>query len=478
MASKISSFQHYIRGTFQEADSFIDIVNPATEEVIGRGPVGSGDVVDKAVAAARAAQPQWAARPAIERAGYLRKITEKIRANVDRLARIVSEEQGKTLSLAKLEVAFAADYIDYMAEWARRIEGEIVSSDRAGEQIFVFRKPLGVVAGILPWNFPFFMIARKMAPALITGNTIVIKPSEETPINCFEFVRLVAETDLPPGVFNVVGGGRDTGAALASHSDVDFISFTGSGPTGSSIMTAAAANVTKVNLELGGKAPCIVLADADLELAVSAIRGTRILNSGQACSSAERVYVQRSVAAEFTDKITSAISATRLGNPLTDTDIDMGPLTNRAGLLKVDAMVQAAIKDGATVRTGGAQRSDGRGFFYAPTVLADCKSDMSIMRDETFGPVLPIQIVEDLEEAITLANDTNYGLTSSVYTRDLSSAMKACRELQFGETYINREHFEAMQGFHAGIRKSGIGGADGKHGLYEYMYTHTVYVQA
>jgi lactaldehyde dehydrogenase / glycolaldehyde dehydrogenase len=473
-----TGYQNYIDGRFSDAPESIEVVNPASGKVIGKTPSSSRAVVDEAVAAARAAQPAWAKKTAIERAGYLRRIAEKVRGQAERLARIISEEQGKTLGLARVEVAFTADYMDYMAEWARRIEGEIITSDRPGEQIFLFRKPLGVVAGILPWNFPFFLIARKMAPALVTGNTIVIKPSEETPINCFEFARLVAETDLPPGVFNVVGGAGETGAALSGHTGVNLISFTGSVETGSRIMAAAAANVTKVNLELGGKAPAIVLADADLDLAINAIRNSRVINSGQVCNCAERVYVQRSIAAEFTEKMAAAMKLAKFGDPLLDESVDMGPLINREGLDKVDAMVRSAVQAGAQVVTGGSIFAEGPGLHYLPTVLAGCSGDMGVMRDEIFGPVLPIQIIDDLDEGIALANDTIYGLTSSVYTRDLSAAMKACRELDFGETYINRENFEAMQGFHAGVRRSGIGGADGKHGLYEYMHTHVVYLQA
>jgi lactaldehyde dehydrogenase/glycolaldehyde dehydrogenase len=336
-----------------------------------------------------------------------------------------------------------------------------------------------VVAGILPWNFPFFLIARKMAPALITGNTIVIKPSEETPINCFEFAKLVAETDLPPGVFNVVSGtGAGAGSVLTSHAGIDLISFTGSVGTGSRIMAAAAPNITKLNLELGGKAPAIVLADADLELAVTAITASRVINTGQVCNCAERVYVERKVADQFIDKIASAMSATRYGDPSVDNDLDMGPLINQAGLDKVAQMVKTAIGHGAQVITGGSVADKGKGFHYQPTVLAGCSADMEIMRKEIFGPVLPIQIVEDLDEAIALANDSEYGLTSSIYTRSLGAALKASREIDFGETYVNRENFEAMQGFHAGTRKSGIGGADGKHGLYEFTHTHVVYMQA
>lgn len=476
--TEVTTYQHYIDNRFVAGEPLIEVRNPANGELLARIPEASAAQVDSAISAARAAQKAWAAKPAIERAGYLRKIAEKVRANAPRLAKIITAEQGKVPALAEVEVNFTADYLDYMAEWARRLEGEVLTSDRAGEHIFLLRKPVGVVAGILPWNFPFFLIARKMAPALLTGNTIVIKPSEETPINCFEFARLVAETDLPTGVFNVVGGtGASAGSALTSHAGVDLISFTGSVATGSRIMAAAAPNITKLNLELGGKAPAIVLADADLELAVNAIKASRVINTGQVCNCAERVYVQRQVADQFIEKIAAAMAATRFGDPNVQADLDMGPLVNQIGLEKVAQMVRTATGQGAQVITGGAVADLGKGFHYQPTVLAGCKGDMEIMRKEIFGPVLPIQVVDDLDEAIALANDSDYGLTSSIYTRHLSAALKASRELDFGETYINRENFEAMQGFHAGTRKSGIGGADGKHGLYEYTHTHVVYAQ-
>ncbi|ANI14770.1 MULTISPECIES: aldehyde dehydrogenase [Pseudomonas] len=474
----VTTYQHYIDNRFVAGEALIEVHNPANGELLARIPEASAEQVDAALGAARMAQKGWAAKPAIERAGYLRRIAGKVRANAERLARIITAEQGKVPALAEVEVAFTADYLDYMAEWARRLEGEVLTSDRAGEHIFLLRKPLGVVAGILPWNFPFFLIARKMAPALLTGNTIVIKPSEETPINCFEFAALVAETDLPRGVFNVVGGtGGGAGQALTGHAGVDLISFTGSVATGSRIMAAAAPNITKLNLELGGKAPAIVLADADLDLAVNAIKASRVINSGQVCNCAERVYVQRRVADAFIEKVAAAMAATRYGDPGTQADLDMGPLVNQAGLDKVAQMVRTAQGQGAQVITGGAVADLGRGFHYQPTVLAGCSGEMEIMRKEIFGPVLPIQVVDDLDEAIALANASEYGLTSSIYTRDLGAALKASRELDFGETYINRENFEAMQGFHAGTRKSGIGGADGKHGLYEYTHTHVVYVQ-
>ncbi|KAF1310694.1 aldehyde dehydrogenase [Pseudomonas sp. SG-MS2] len=476
--SSVPVYQNYIDGQFTASAEHLEVFNPATGALLSRVPAASPDEVDRALAAARTAQTEWARKPAIERAGYLRRIAAKLRENAVDLARTITLEQGKITALAEVEVNFTADYLDYMAEWARRIEGEIITSDRPGENIFLFRKPLGVVAGILPWNFPFFLIARKLAPALITGNTIVIKPSEETPNNCFEFTRLVAQTDLPAGVFNVVCGDGRVGAALSAHTKVDMISFTGSVDTGARIMAAAAPNLTKLNLELGGKAPAIVLADADLDLAVKAIRDSRIINTGQVCNCTERVYVERKVADQFIERIGAAMAATRYGDPLADSTVEMGPLTNRQGLDSVSAKVRRALADGAELITGGAVADRSAGFHYQPTVLTHCRADMEIMRKEIFGPVLPIQIVDSLDEAIALANDCEYGLTSSLFTRDLGKAMQAVREVDFGETYINRENFEAMQGFHAGVRKSGIGGADGKHGLYEYTHTHVVYLQA
>ncbi|MBD1572040.1 aldehyde dehydrogenase [Vibrio sp. S17_S38] len=478
MENNIRNYNNYINGVFTDSDDKINVYSPATELLISTIPSSTEQDVQHALDSATAAKQQWAATPAIERAKHLRVIANKIRENIPHLSRIISEEQGKTLGLAEVEVEFTADYIDYMSEWARRIEGEIITSDRPDENIFLFRKPVGVIAGILPWNFPFFLIARKMAPALITGNTIVIKPSEETPNNCFEFAKLVAETDLPSGVFNVISGKGDIGSALTSSPKVDMISFTGSVTTGEHIMASAAPNITKLNLELGGKAPAIVLDDADLELAVKAIRDSRIINSGQVCNCAERVYVQRGIADEFIAHVTRAMEATKFGDPLVDTDIEMGPIINRKGLEKIRDAVDTALQQGATLECGGKIADTPAGHYFLPTVLSGCDMSMDIMQQEIFGPVLPIQIVDSLEEAITHANNCEYGLTSSIYTKDLSQAMRAVKMLEFGETYINRENFEAMQGFHAGVRKSGIGGADGKHGLYEYLSTQVVYMQS
>lgn len=472
--------RNYIANKFVDAKGagHIPVLNPATGEVLSEIPDSPEALVQEAVAAAKAAQPAWEARPAIERAGYLRQIAARIRENAPALAKTIVAEQGKIMGLAEVEVAFTADYLDYMAEWARRIEGEIVTSDRPGESIFLFRQAIGVIGGILPWNFPFFLIARKLGPALVTGNTIVIKPSEETPNNAAMFATLLDTLDLPAGVVNIVyGRGASTGAALCDDPGVGMLSFTGSVETGSRIMQAAAKNITKVNLELGGKAPAIVCADADLELAANAITASRVINSGQVCNCAERVYVERAVADAFVEKVSEKMAARKFGNPSEDFSVDYGPMINSAGLEKVSGLVAGAVAAGAEVVTGGSVADLGSGNYYQPTVLTGCAHDSDIMSKEVFGPVLPVNVVDDLDQAIARANDSDYGLTSSIYTRDIGTAMRACREIKFGETYINRENFEAMQGYHAGVRKSGIGGADGKHGLYEYTQTHMVYLQ-
>ena len=302
----MKTYQMYIDGQFVTSTSgqFFDVINPATEEVIASVTKGTVEETRAAIDAADKAQNAWEQLPAIERAGYLRKIAHGIRERTEEIARVISSEMGKTLPLARVEVNFTADYIDYMAEWARRYEGEILQSDRSNEHIFIYKKAIGVTTGILPWNFPFFLIARKMAPALVTGNTIVVKPSVDSPINAILFAEIVHASGLPKGVFNLVhGAGGEIGQELAGNPKVGLVSLTGSEPAGRKVMEAASRNITKVNLELGGKAPAIVLADANLDLAAKAIVASRIINSGQVCNCAERIYVQSEVKEVFTQKL-------------------------------------------------------------------------------------------------------------------------------------------------------------------------------
>ncbi|MDD2435943.1 MAG: aldehyde dehydrogenase [Massilibacteroides sp.] len=469
----------FIDGKFVENNSgkWIDVLNPSTEEVIASQPDGTVEDARDAINAAQKAQKAWEKLPAVQRAGYLMRIAEGIRKRERELTDIIVAEGGKTQGLANVEVLFTADYIEYMAGWARRYEGEIIQSDRPHESIFLFKKPIGVTTGILPWNFPFFLIARKAAPALVTGNTIVIKPSQITPINASVFAEIVAESGLPAGVFNVVNGrGSVLGPELASNPKVGMVSLTGSVEAGQQTMAAAAPNITKVSLELGGKAPAIVMDDADLDLAVKSIIASRVINTGQVCNCAERVYVHHKIKNVFIEKLIAGMKEVKIGNPAEQKELDMGPLVEEKALICVQKKVENAIRQGAKLVCGG-KRIGNKGYFYEPTVLIDATQDMDIVREETFGPVLPVVEFTNIEEAIEWANDCEYGLTSSVYTQNLDTAFKLIRAMNFGETYINRENFEAMQGFHAGWRKSGIGGADGKHGLEEYLQTHVVYLE-
>lgn len=469
----------FIDGKFEEnvSGKWIQVLNPSTEEVISWMPDGTVEDARRAINAAEQAQPGWEKLPAVQRAAYLTQIAAGIRRREQELTDIIVREGGKTQQLARVEVLFTADYMDYMAGWARRYEGEIIPSDRPKETIMLFKKPIGVTTGILPWNFPFFLIARKMAPALVTGNTIVIKPSQLTPENAYVFAQIVEEVGLPAGVFNVVNGrGSVIGHELAANPKVGMVSLTGSVSAGQQTMLAAAPNITKVSLELGGKAPAIVMADADIDLAVRAIIASRVINTGQVCNCAERVYVDRRIKDVFIDKLLAGMKQVKAGDPSLYTDVDMGPLIDASALDSIEKKVEKAIQQGAKLLCGGHRIGD-KGYFYAPTLLDEATQTMDIVREETLGPVLPVVAYSEVDEAISWANDCEYGLTSSVYTQNLDQAFRMMRSLKFGETYINRENFEAMQGFHAGWRKSGIGGADGKHGLEEYLQTHVVYLE-
>jgi len=474
-------YKQYINGEFVESNSkeVIEVFNPATNEKLSTIP--NGDAVDaqRALDAAKNAQDSWEEKMPIERAGYLKAMANVIRENRVHLANVLAQEQAKVFELAQIEVDFTAEYFDYYAGWARIYEGEIINSDRPGEQILLFKKAMGVVVGICPWNFPFFVMARKVAPALLTGSTIVIKPSSETPNTTFEFAKLLEKVELPKGVLNIISGsGSVLGEELCRNDITDMITVTGSVSAGQKIIEASAKNIVKLSLELGGKAPVIVCNDADLDLAVSSVVQSRLIFSGQVCNCAERVYVEEGIADEFTKRVTEAFKNVKVDEPFSKDGIVMSSLVSKAQLDKVTSMVEKAKEEGATVAVGG--NKDSRfdtGFYFEPTLLTECRQDMQIVQEEVFGPVLPIIRVKNVDEAIKLANDSDFGLTSSVYSQNINTILKVCKKLKYGETYVNREHFEAMQGFHAGWRKSGLGGADGKHGLEEFLQTHVVYMQ-
>lgn len=478
MSLKLEQYKMYIDGAFVDASrgETFDNINPSTAKVLNQIPKATEEDLERALDAANRAQKEWKHVPSAERAEYLFKISDLILENKETFAKIISAEVGKVNAQAIGEVEATAEYFKYYAGWARKYEGEIIPSDRPNENILIFKKTLGVVAGILPWNYPFFLIARKVAPALLTGNTTVIKPSSSSPNNALIFAQLLEQIDLPKGVVNILTGDRSLGGKLAESPKVDLVSITGSVGAGQSVMEAAAKNITKVSLELGGKAPSVVWKDADLDLTVKSIVDSRVINTGQVCNCTERVYVHEDIKEAFYEKITEAMSAVTFGDPIKDLSVGMGPLITESGLQSVADKVEQAKKDGARVLTGGNRDTSKDGFFFEPTVIVDTKNDMQIMQEEVFGPVLPIGTFSTLDEALELANDSEFGLTSAIFTNDTNVMMKFINNMDAGEVYVNRESFESIQGFHAGWKKSGIGGADGRHGLEEFLATTVAYI--
>lgn len=473
----------FINGKWTKAstNTFTEIKSPANGNVLAQVANGAKDDVERAVAAANAAFPAWSRKTAEARADALYAFKALIERDAERLARIISSEMGKPLKEAKVEVGFASGLLRFAAENTRRLEGDIVPGSRAGEKILLEKIPHGVIGGISAWNFPLALFIRKVAPALAAGNTIVIKPHELAPLAALEATRLAEEAGIPAGVLNVVtGDGKDVGTPLVENPDIKLITMTGSTATGKKIMAAAANTLKEVRLELGGKAPFIVMEDADLEKAAEAAVLARFTNAGQVCTSNERTYVHAAIYDKFSTLVRKKIDALKVGNPL-DPSTDMGPKVSLQELEKVHAMVEKAVSQGAKLETGGHRLKGNEynnGFFYAPTLLTNVRENMDIVKDEVFGPVMLLTKVADYDDALRQANDCRYGLSAYVFTNDLKRIMRISSDLNFGEVYVNREGGEAPQGFHHGYKDSGLGGEDGKYGLEAYVQTKTIYLNA
>ncbi|OUL67010.1 aldehyde dehydrogenase [Acetobacter senegalensis] len=473
----------FINGKWTKASTttFTEIKSPANGNVLAQVANGAKNDVERAVAAANAAFPAWSRKTAEARADALYAFKALIERDAERLARIISSEMGKPLKEAKVEVGFASGLLRFAAENTRRLEGDIVPGSRPGEKILLEKIPHGVIGGISAWNFPLALFIRKVAPALAAGNTIVIKPHELAPLAALEATRLAEEAGIPAGVLNVVtGDGKDVGTPLVENPDIKLITMTGSTATGKKIMAAAANTLKEVRLELGGKAPFIVMEDADLEKAAEAAVLARFTNAGQVCTSNERTYVHAAIYDKFSALVRKKIDALKVGNPL-DPSTDMGPKVSLQELEKVHAMVEKAVSQGVKLETGGHRLKGNEynnGFFYAPTLLTNVRENMDIVKDEVFGPVMLLTKVADYDDALRQANDCRYGLSAYVFTNDLKRIMRISSDLNFGEVYVNREGGEAPQGFHHGYKDSGLGGEDGKYGLEAYVQTKTIYLNA
>ena len=459
---------HYIDGQWHSGGPTYAVRNPATGEVIIEVPRGGAEETNAAIAAAERALPAWRALLAKERAARLRRWAELMLASQDELARLLSREQGKPLAEAKGEVAYAASFLEWFAEEAKRVYGDVIPSPKADARIVVTKQPIGVVAAITPWNFPLAMVTRKVGPALAAGCTLILKPSEETPLSAFALAVLAEQAGIPAGVFNIVSGDAPAiGGALQASGVVRKLSFTGSTRTGKLLMRQAADTLKKVSLELGGNAPFIVFADADLDVAVRGAMASKFRNTGQTCVCVNRFYVQDEVYEAFTAKLAEAVRALRVGNAL-EGDTEQGPLINEAALAKVEQHVGDALEKGARLLCGGQRHALG-GTFYEPTVLAEANAGMLIAGEETFGPVAACFRFRDEAEALRLANDTPYGLSAYFYSRDIGRVWRMAEGLEAGMVGINEGIISTEVAPFGGIKESGLGREGSKYGLDDYL---------
>jgi lactaldehyde dehydrogenase/glycolaldehyde dehydrogenase len=455
------------------------VEDPATGREVARVSQAGASEVASAVGAAEVTQRSWARRPVVERAGVLNRLAELLERDREAIARTITSELGKPIVEARAEVGGAADFCRYFASAIRTSAGEIVPASAPDREILVRREPVGVVAGIIPWNYPLALAARKVAPALAAGNAVILKPSELTPLSALAFARLAIEAGVPGALLSVLPGpGPELGRLLIERPEIGFVSMTGSPRAGRSILHAAADRILPVSLELGGNAPFIVFEDADLDAAAEAAVRMRMMNCGQACVCNERTYVHERVFDEFVDRVRSRVAALQVGDPMDDRT-DVGPKASALELANVDRIVGESVASGAEIVMGGRRLEDPtgqRGHWYAPTVLLDRGSSTAAVSEEIFGPVLPITPFRNEQAAIDLANASRYGLSSYFYTADLTRALRVAAELRSGEVFVNRPGPEEVTAFHGGWGLSGLGGDDGPHGLDLYRRKKSVYL--
>lgn len=464
--------QCYINGEWLDALSAetIEVTNPATGERLGSTPNMGEEETQSAIDAANQALPAWRALTAKARSAILRKWFELMMANQDDLGRIMTLEQGKPLPEAKGEVAYAASFIEWFGEEAKRVYGETIPGHMADKRIVVIKQPVGVTAAITPWNFPSAMITRKAAAALAAGCTMVIKPSEETPYSAFALAELAERAGIPAGVLNIVTGNAVAiGGVLTSSPIVRKLSFTGSTGVGIKLMEQCAPTLKKMSLELGGNAPFIVFDDADIDAAVEGAMISKYRNNGQTCVCANRIYVQEGVYQEFSEKLAQAVEKLNVGNGM-DEGVTTGPLISQAAIAKVEQHLSDAVSKGANVVTGGEAHALG-GTFYQPTVLTNVNKSMTVAREETFGPLAPLFKFNTVEDVIEQANDTEFGLASYFYARDISRVWQVAEALEYGMVGINTGLISTEVAPFGGIKASGLGREGAHDGIEEYLET-------
>ncbi|TDK61101.1 NAD-dependent succinate-semialdehyde dehydrogenase [Bacillus salipaludis] len=462
--------QIYINGEWFGKDlNTIDVYNPANGELIGKVPNAGVLETRNAIEAAHAAFTKWSKKTANERSVYLKKLHALIEKNKEELATIITKEMGKPLHEARGEVEYANSFVEWFAEQSKRVYGETIPASDPNKRLLVLKNPIGVVGAITPWNFPAAMITRKMAPALAAGCTIVIKPSELTPFTAIRIMELCEEAGIPNGVVNLVTGDpHGIGKELLENEKVKKITFTGSTRVGKLLMEQAASQVKKVSLELGGHAPIIILEDADLNKAIKGVMGAKFRNAGQACIAGNRVYVQPKIYNDFIQKLTQEVEKLKVGNGL-ENHTDIGPLINKQAYEKVMNHVQDSCEKGATVVTGGSGEIQNNAYYFLPTVLTNVDNSMKIMNEETFGPVIPIQKVESIDEMVKLANNSSYGLAAYVFSESLSKGLNIVENLEYGIIGWNDGLPSTAQAPFGGMKESGLGREGAKEGIEEFL---------
>lgn len=467
---KLFRTQAYIDGKWVDADKgeTLTVDNPADGKPLGTVPKMGAAETRRAIDAANKAFPAWAAKPAKDRSVILRRWAELMLANQEDLAQLMTAEQGKPLTESRGEVAYSASFLEWFAEEGKRTYGDTIPAPKNSQRIVVLKQPIGVCASITPWNFPSAMIARKVAPALAAGCTMVAKPASQTPYSAFAMAELAERAGVPAGVFSVVTGSATAiGGEMTSSPIVRKITFTGSTEIGKVLMAQAASTVKKVSMELGGNAPFIVFDDADLDAAVDGAMASKYRNAGQTCVCANRILVQDKVYDAFAKKLEAAVAKLNVGNGA-EAGITTGPLIDAKAVEKVEAHIADAVAKGARIVQGGKRHSLG-GNFFQPTVLVDVKPNMAVAREETFGPVAPLFRFKDEAEAIRLANDTEFGLAAYFYARDLGRVWRVAEALEYGIVGINEGIISTEVAPFGGVKESGIGREGSKYGIEDYM---------